>query len=439
MTKGLLKVSRTNKGKIIVELDKRNGRAPMPLSYVSFADTSLNGMECEYTTDDKGIITSITVEGKKVWSRLPAVTTNPVNQQRGNNSTPTNSDSYRLADTFLPKDVRDKDLPDIDNFALKLQKAARYEPTRDGYKFLFFKNDQRNNIRFEIRANYGHLTDNFDKLYQRQSRQAECLFPNNSTKISLHLQWRMVLGLGGESIYETNMTLHHLYGIPYLPSSSIKGVLRSWMISQFFAQASNVPEYEKDYPLVNAEFRAITESKLFCTIFGCPKDIKRVAFEDDGKPKMRKNKKGEDERVYDDSEASALGWEHQGSAIFFDGIPSIAPVVKTDVMNVHYKDWYKDTNYTAPTDTQRTNPIFFLTVSSDNDLKFQTHIATNKKNTLKEIDGDYLRFLTPDSPLSGDSSLLDFVKHHLTTALTQQGIGAKTAVGYGYMQPTSPT
>ncbi|HNI45980.1 MAG TPA: hypothetical protein PK230_14855, partial [Chitinophagales bacterium] len=105
MTKGLLKVSRTNKGKIIVELDKRNGRAPMPLSYVSFADTSLNGMECEYTTDDKGIITSITVEGKKVWSRLPAVTTNPVNQQRGNNSTPTNSDSYRLADTFLPKDV----------------------------------------------------------------------------------------------------------------------------------------------------------------------------------------------------------------------------------------------------------------------------------------------------------------------------------------------
>ena len=272
--------------------------------------------------------------------------------------------------------------------------------------------------------------------YSRPSKNQvlkNCLVtPNIYTKISLQLQWSMALGLGSESIYETNMTLHHLYGIPYLPSSSIKGVLRSWVISQIFAQPESVPDYEKDYPLVNAEFRAITESKLFCTIFGCPKDIKKVKFKG-GKPEMKKNEKGEDKRVYDDSEPSALGGEHQGSVTFFDGIPNIAPVIKTDVMNVHYKDWYKDIGYSAPTDTQRTNPVLFLTVSNDNGLKFQTHIAVSKKTTLKEIDSDYHKFLTVKE-LTSDSSLLNLVKHWLTQALTQHGIGAKTAVGYGYMQ-----
>lgn len=432
MGKGILKVSRTNKGKIFVELDKLNNRPPMPLSYVVFTDTSFNGKECEYTTDAKGLFMAIIVEGKQVWSRSPAPTAT-INRGQTTNNNSTYNDSYSLPDTFLPQDVRNKDLPDIDNFALKLQKAARYEPGKEGsYKFLFFKNDQRNRIHFEIRANYGHLTDNFGKLCQRQSQQVERLFPNNSTKISLQLQWRMALGLGGESIYETNMTLHHLYGIPYLPSSSIKGVLRSWVISQIFAQPESVPDYEKDYPLVNAEFRAITESKLFCTIFGCPKDIKKVKFKG-GKPEMKKNEKREDKRVYDDSESSALGGEHQGTVTFFDGIPNIAPVIKTDVMNVHYKDWYKDIGYSAPTDTQRTNPVLFLTVSNDNNLKFQTHVAVSKKITLKEIVGDHQQFLIV-SELNGDSSLLDLVKHWLTQALTQHGIGAKTAVGYGYMQ-----
>jgi CRISPR-associated protein Cmr6 len=416
MTKGVLKVNKTNKGKIFVELDKLNGKPPMPLSYIVFPDTSLSGKECEYIVDAKGIFMSIKVEGKEVWSRTPAPTASAAVQgQNANKDDSKFVDSFRMSDTFLPKDVQRLGSIDIDNFALKLQKAARYETNlnKDKYKFTFFKNDPRANVFFEIKANYGHLKDKFEDLCKRQAQQVERLFPGNSRKIELQPQWRFVLGLGGESVYETSMTLHHIYGIPFLPSSSIKGVLRGWVISQIFAHSDNIPSYEKDYPLVNAEHRAITMSKLFCTIFGCPKDSK----------KQKESKK----------ELSALNGEHQGSVMFFDGLPTKAPVIKTDVMNVHYKDWYKDIGYSAPTDTQKTNPIHFLTVSNENGLTFQTHIACSDNRKLSEISKDYEIYIK-DTTLTADSKLLDLVKHWLNSALSNHGIGAKTAVGYGYMQ-----
>jgi CRISPR-associated protein Cmr6 len=38
------------------------------------------------------------------------------------------------------------------------------------------------------------------------------------------VQGRMVIGLGGESILETHLTLHRTYGVPYLPGSALKGL-----------------------------------------------------------------------------------------------------------------------------------------------------------------------------------------------------------------------
>ena len=52
----------------------------------------------------------------------------------------------------------------------------------------------------------------------------------------MSVDWRLVVGLGGAAVYETAMTLHHVYGIPYLPGSAVKGVTRSravaveWMV-----------------------------------------------------------------------------------------------------------------------------------------------------------------------------------------------------------------
>src|SRR6266516_7290737 len=48
----------------------------------------------------------------------------------------------------------------------------------------------------------------------------------------LTLDWRMVVGLGGETVLETDLTLHHLYGIPYIPGSALKGLTRAYAVTE---------------------------------------------------------------------------------------------------------------------------------------------------------------------------------------------------------------
>ncbi len=42
------------------------------------------------------------------------------------------------------------------------------------------------------------------------------------------VQGRLVIGLGGEAVLETAITLHHTYGIPYIPGSALKGLAASF-------------------------------------------------------------------------------------------------------------------------------------------------------------------------------------------------------------------
>lgn len=191
---------------------------------------------------------------------------------------------------------------------------------------------------------------------------------------------RMVIGLGLDSVYETSMTLHHIYGFPYIPASSIKGVLRSYIIA-------NVKLFD------NKETLAIT-CKDFCDIFGCPAELK---------DKDKKNIKSYYQKA------------HQGNVTFFDAMPTKAPNIKTDIMTPHYGDYYKPSNTTVyPTDTQSPVPVPFLTVE---DTPFYFVFGSKK---LADINtSDYW----------GKT-----ISTWLAEALTDHGIGAKTAVGYGYFQ-----
>lgn len=45
---------------------------------------------------------------------------------------------------------------------------------------------------------------------------------------TLKLDGRMIVGLGGESVLETSITLHKIYGVPFIPGSAIKGLAASY-------------------------------------------------------------------------------------------------------------------------------------------------------------------------------------------------------------------
>jgi CRISPR-associated protein Cmr6 len=444
MAKGIIKIIKTDKGKITVHLDKLNNRLPMSLSYVTFSDDKLNDKECEYQADSSGRITIITVEGQVVFGKnfdiapVPNYSSGRVeNRTAGNANTGTvrplgelpalsYNDSLDMRLTKLPRGVRNLGVSQIDNFSLKLNKAARFEI--DGAKknlFTFFRNDRKRKdgretgAQYFIKAKYGSL--NFGGIGLRQRNQAEALFGSHFHSFQFSPDWRLICGLSG-GIYETNMTLHHVYGVPFIPASSLKGVVRSWIIANVF---SNAPSSESDYPLVNAEYRALKTSHLFCDIFGAPESIDRVLFSD-GKPKMKK------EKYETEKDVSASGKEKQGMTCFMEGMPVIAPEVVPDIMNPHYRDWYNET--ALPTDFQSPNPIVFLTVS--NNSRFQTCIGVPARfdKKLKEVWPDEIeKFATPVN-LTGDETLADLVAAWVKKALSEHGIGAKTATGYGILK-----
>ncbi|OYT15845.1 MAG: type III-B CRISPR module RAMP protein Cmr6 [Bacteroidetes bacterium 4572_77] len=265
----------------------------------------------------------------------------------------------------------------VDNFNLELNKLPRYE---DG-KFQFFKTD-RNKIVYQPKPKFSK--DLIDQISENEKSTAKSLFKNDSSfkAINFKPNWRIIVGLGGESVYETSITLHHIYGIPYIPASSIKGVVRSWVINTVFGSDD----------LKLAEGKAIGD-KSFCDFFGCPAELKID--------------KAKFESYYTQTVGRKKG-DRKGKLVFLDAFPIIEPKIEVDIMNTHYSDYYSGSK--PPTDTQNPVPIMFLTVAETN---FQFIIGT-KENSL-------LDYTINERPI------VEWLKE----ALSLHGIGAKTAVGYG--------
>jgi len=140
--------------------------------------------------------------------------------------------------------------------------------------------------------------------------------------IQVALSWRMVIGLGASHPQETSMTLHHIYGIPYIPGSAVKGVVRHWIIWEKFG---------------GDEGKALEKDEEFKNIFGTQ--------------------------------------NQSGKIIFFDAYPVKEINLKVDVMTPHYPAYYSEGK--EPADWQSPIPIKFLTVEK---TIFQFYLACRKEN-----------------------------------------------------------
>jgi CRISPR-associated protein Cmr6 len=191
----------------------------------------------------------------------------------------------------------------------------------------------------------------------------------------LSLSWRLVIGLGASHPQETSMTIHHIYGIPYIPGSAIKGVTRHWAILKF---AEEISKSE------NSEFEKAIERVIKALENGEKMDLKVEDLEFNQLIEIFGTQK------------------QQGKVIFFDGYPVGEIKLKIDIMNPHYPKYYSEGQ--PPADWQSPVPIKFLTVE---DTKFQFYLVSKIEDLLKKS--------------------LDLFKE----ALKCHGIGAKTALGYG--------
>jgi CRISPR-associated protein Cmr6 len=159
----------------------------------------------------------------------------------------------------------------------------------------------------------------------------------------------------------------------YIPGSAVKGIVRSWIITELFCEEG----------AEGAEKRAI-DDEGFRAIFGTP--------------------------------------EEAGKVRFFDAYPISQPEIETDIMNPHFGEYYGDqTGKKPPADYLTPVPIPFLTVK-DTAFRFVLGIRESENSLIRE-----------SSLLERSRPLLDFAEQWLKKALSEHGIGAKTAVGYGLM------
>lgn len=152
-------------------------------------------------------------------------------------------------------------------------------------------------------------------LESAKNRQLALISTLNGKAISCQLDWNMVTGTGEAHPLENGFRWHHTLGVPYLPASSIKGMLRAWLTtwaSETFSKEEIV------------------------TLFG--------------------------------NERESDADQQIGSLTFFDALPLVPATLTLDVMTPHAGDWYEKGASqpgkpdTVPADWQSPVPITFLAV-----------------------------------------------------------------------------
>jgi CRISPR-associated protein Cmr6 len=149
------------------------------------------------------------------------------------------------------------------------------------------------------------------------SRLVEMVYTLRGEICCFATDWRFVTGLGREHPVENGFAWHHTLGVPFLPGSSVKGIVRAWV------------EKWADPPV-------------------SPADVRRV-FGPEGEGRDR----------------------HVGSIIFFDALPVKPVKLEADVMTPHYVPYYQqDRPENPPGDWYGPVPIPFLTVKSGQTFLF---------------------------------------------------------------------
>lgn len=187
------------------------------------------------------------------------------------------------------------------------------------------EHDQNNANKRELLVIAQEAVGNLGEFYQIAFSNRDSFLKQKTTcqTVVLSIQGRLVLGLGMNSVLETGLTLHHTYGSPMIPGSSIKGTLAHYCHEIW---GSN----DDSFCLGGSNHRII---------FGTTEESGHLIFHD--------------------------AWIHPNS---------VQRSLQIDVMTPHHADYYTGTAY--PTDFDDPNPISFLSVVGN----FQFHLTCNVEN-----------------------------------------------------------
>lgn len=224
--------------------------------------------------------------------------------------------------------------PDLSNAGLRFNKfCGRWR--NDKWSMSFDKNTSKGNPppKAEIIRLFARKLSENSKSYQNKLAQLKALNirrnkmlePYELSATILKTQGTFITGMGNPHPVENGFTWHHTLGVPYIPGSSVKGMVRDW--------AENWLDKKKP-------------------------ELLRI-FGSDSK---------------DNSSNKSIG-----SVIFHDVIPTKPVQLKEEIMTPHYGKYYEEG--VVPGDWLSPVPIHFLAVDSNQEFHF---MVTPRKQQNKQ-------------------------------------------------------
>lgn len=218
--------------------------------------------------------------------------------------------------------------------------------------------------------------------------QRRCVFfPKNARAFVLRLGGRLIVNQARGVLENAGICLHRNFSCPCIPGSALKGVARHYAWEKW--------KNEED------EQKKREQAKRIAETFGFPTGDK----EEGGLDKYLAREFPED--------YGSKNTARSGSVAFLDGMPwtwdGNGSLLETDVCTCHHPDYYKPTGPQKAYDDESPNPQTFPVVRAG--VAFCFRLVPVRKNADE-----------------------DFAEEMLRGALLENGVGGKTAAGYGWFR-----
>lgn len=200
---------------------------------------------------------------------------------------------------------------------------------------------------------------------------------------NLKLSSRLITGTGLAHAGEVGFLFERNLGLPYLPATGLKGILRlAHALNMAFdahGEPTNLVRQKGD----RLQLDERDPATLIPTLFG-------IAPE------------GKDQE------------SQRGDIIVLDAFPLAPPKLATDIINCHHPKYYNGKTQQHPTDDDQPIPVKFLVVEPGTTFVLRLMLGPQAKPYAEEV------------------------KKAVFRAMEQLGFGAKTAIGYGHFRLEYP-
>ena len=225
-------------------------------------------------------------------------------------------------------------------------------------------------------------------------------------KFRLKTAYRLVIGAGYPSFIENGFLFHHVYGIPYIPGETLKGLARAVFILSVVEAMKGKFDPSKIEEVLSEEAEEEISEEAKGILHQIPEKINIILDNYTIENPVETFRK-----IFGSK-------KRRGQVIFFDAYPvdfDPSEHFEADIMNSHYGDYYQSGK--APADWLNPNPIHFLALKEGIDFEFSLGLA-------------------PLEPMEDNEErlLLEITRRLLKVGLENFGVGNKKRKGYGWFK-----